>query len=138
MKNLICGLETLEKSLMNQWQNSACIIKLVISFIEVRGDNFPITSNFYLSTSIPLSNTRCLRTFHYLTITWHFFQFNIKLTFTHISGTFSRLYKQSPKLDPYTEKYVNACYINFFYEDKISQRRKPNYILMSQMNLIKN
>jgi hypothetical protein len=90
----IRGLEIYEKSLINLLQNLAWPRKLRIPFMFTEGSSCLITSILALSTSIPLSDTKCPRTMPSQTIKWHFYQFSTRSFSWHLCKTLSKFSRQ--------------------------------------------
>ena len=65
--------------------------------------SFSITSNFSLSTYIPLAEIRCLSIMPSCTIKWHFSQFSTRLVSSHLISTNLRFSRQLSREFPNTE-----------------------------------
>lgn len=76
-----------------------------------------------LSIPIPHPDTMCSRTMPSFTKKWHFPQFSTRLTFTHLSSTFSKIARHPSKVDPHTKK-------SSIKTSMISSRKSANIIII--------
>lgn len=103
-RNFHKGCAIFQKSFINLLQNPTSPRKLLTPFVEMGGGSLSITSNFSLSTSIPLLEIRCPNTIPCFSMKLHFSQFSTKFKSSHLLSTQAKWSKRRSKESPMIDK----------------------------------